>query len=133
MKMLATDSAPRFAVPEAAAPVATPGLGSMLEVLLALAVVVAVIFAFAWLARRLRGAGAQGAGVEVIAEVALGAKERAVLLQVRGRQFLIGVASGSVRTLHAFEPGELPAPAQTGSAGGAPSFQTLLRRGLGLK
>ena len=128
-----TAAAPRFAVPDSAAATAAPGVGSLLEVMLALIVVVAVIMACAWLARRLRAGSGSAGAIRVVAEVGLGAKERAVLLQVHGRQVLVGVAAGAVTTLHVFSAEELPAGTPDGTAPATPAFADLLRRGLGMK
>lgn len=128
-----------FAAPRPQPVDALPGLGSLMEVVLALLVVLALIMAVAWFARRLRVSGRSATGIRVIAETAIGVKERAVLLEVHGRQLLVGVAAGSVTTLHVFDVQEVAAvPAGTvgsdGTAGdGRPSFPSLLRRSLGLR
>lgn len=135
----AAPSHPLFATPQAQQPAdAIPGLGSLVEVVIALLVVLAVIMAVAWIARRMRVSGAEGSAIRILAEATLGPKERAVLLQVMGRQMLVGVAAGSVTTLHVFDgssPSEAPAGTSTARAGfddGRPSFGSLLRRSLGL-
>jgi flagellar protein FliO/FliZ len=129
----ATPSAP-FGSATAAPATATPGLGSLTQVSLALALVLGLVFGLAWLLRRVRGTRRPGApGIDILAEVALGPKERAVLLQVERVRLLVGVTAGQVRTLHVLpeaEPGQLaPQPAGTGAV--APSFAELLRRSLG--
>jgi flagellar protein FliO/FliZ len=87
-----------FAAPQAPA---LPGpTGGLLRVLLSLALVLAAVVASAWLMRRLRGLGAgDSRAIEVLAQASLGARERAVLVRVGGHELLLGVASGSVRTL----------------------------------
>lgn len=127
-----------FAAPDPHTVEAMPGLGSLAEVLLALLAVLGLIMAVAWLARRMRVAGGAGASIRIVAEATLGAKERAVLLQVHGRQLLVGVAAGSVTTLHVFDRGDCLEIAEAGSASAPagdpdrPSFQALLRRSVGL-
>lgn len=127
-----------FAAPQSHTAETIPGLGSLMEVLLALLVVLALIMAVAWMVRRVRVAGDTGTSIRIVAEATLGAKERAVLLQVHGRQLLVGVAAGSVTTLYVFESdegaersaaGSTPLPATVPER---PSFQSLLRRSLGL-
>ncbi len=85
-----------FAAPQAAgqiAPVRDRGLG---QVTLALLAVLAAVFAVAWLVRRVRGFGNRvGTAIDVLAEVPLGPKERAVLLKVGQAQILLGVAPGT--------------------------------------
>jgi flagellar biosynthetic protein FliO len=121
-----------FAQPAASA---APGQGAgMLRVTLALILVLAAVFATAWFVRRVRGiGGASGTGMEVLAQVPLGARERAVLIRVGERQILIGVAPGNVRTLHVLET-----DASTSAPSAAPpepalrpTFKSLLLKSLG--
>lgn len=135
-----------FAAPRAAEPVASSPTAGLVQVTLSLLLVLAAVFAAAWAVRRLKGFGRVAPGaIEVIADVALGPKERAVLLQVGQQQLLIGVASGSVNTLHVLaEPiattSKTPLLSQEGvppSSGATqvPShlqFKTILKRSLGL-
>jgi flagellar protein FliO/FliZ len=134
-------AAERFAAPTPAEPIAASPAGGLVQVTVSLLIVLAAIFAAAWGVRRLRGLGRAGAGlIEVIADVPLGQKERAVLVQVGKQQLLLGVASGSVNTLHV-----LPEPVANLRAGGAgaegalassgqptANFKAILKRSLGL-
>jgi flagellar protein FliO/FliZ len=134
---------PAFATPGAFAATGA-GLGA-LRVLLALALVLAAVFGAAALLRRLRLLGSGGAAdLQVLGQVALGARERAVLLRAGGQQFLIGVAPGNVRLLSALAgpvteaaaPAAAAGPSATPGAapGVAPvlkSFREVLRRSLG--
>jgi len=120
-----------FAAPEIAGRAPTAALGGLGEVTLALAVVLAAIFALAWLVRRLRVVAGRGGPLAVLAEVRLGPKERAVLVKVGAAQLLVGVAQGQVNTLHVLaEPVDV-----TGSgareATDRPSFRAALLRSLG--
>ncbi len=132
-----------FASPEVAERVATPGAGSLAQVTLSLVLVLAAVFAAAWLVRRLKTLGKFSSGpIEIIADVAVGAKERAVLVQVGGKQLLLGVAPGRVSTLHVLdEPiaadqlkARAPmAPTMTDVTGAQrPDFKAILKRSLGL-
>jgi flagellar protein FliO/FliZ len=77
----------------------------LLEITLALLLVLAVIFGVAWLARRAKWLGTGHRGrIELVGDLALGVKERAVLVRVNGIELLLGVAPGSVRALHTFAP-----------------------------
>jgi len=134
-----------FASPAVVNTVAPAGAGSLGQVTLALALVLAVIFGAAWAVRRMRGFGKpQGAALDVIANLPLGQKERAVLIRCGETQILIGVAPGRVSMLHVLtepvavrpHPG---APLQEGErqGGGAPArerpdFKSILKRSLGL-
>jgi flagellar protein FliO/FliZ len=123
---------PLFAAPHAASTAAPVGAGGLASVTFALLIVLAAIFAVAWLARRVRGIGNRvGNAIDVLADVPLGPKERAVLLKVGAEQILIGVAPGRVSALHVLrEPVEVTkAPAATTPA--AASFSALLKRSLG--
>jgi len=140
----------RFAVPADPTPAAVGGAASLMQVTASLALVLAVVFAAGWMVRRLRGLGRFGAGaIVVVADVAVGAKERAVLVQVGERQVLLGVAPGRVNMLHVLdEPvriegrrgGDLmPGPSADGSTAagatrpdGHPDFKAILKRSLGL-
>jgi flagellar protein FliO/FliZ len=121
-----------FAAPHAASTAAPVGAGGLASVTFALLAVLAAIFAVAWLARRVRGMGSRvGNAIDVLAEIPLGPKERAVLLKVGAEQILVGVAPGRVSALHVLrEPIEVP-KATTATVPVAASFSALLKRGLG--
>ena len=121
-----------FAAPHAASAAAPVGAGGLASVTFALLAVLAAIFAVAWVARRVRGIGNRtGNAIDVLAEVPLGPKERAVLLKVGTEQILIGVAPGRVSALHVLrEPVEL-AKAAAATTPASPSFSALLKRSLG--
>ena len=72
-----------------------------------LIVVIVVIFAAAFLLRRVQGlrGGAQGA-VILKGGLQVGARERVLLIEAQGRRVLVGVAPGSVRALHVFDASE---------------------------
>lgn len=121
-----------FAAPHAAAAAAPVGAGGLASVTLALLVVLAAIFGVAWLARRMREIGNRvGNAIDVLADLPLGPKERAVLLKVGSEQILIGVAPGRVSALHVLrEPIEIT-KATPAAAPSATSFGALLKRSLG--
>jgi flagellar protein FliO/FliZ len=123
-----------FAAPAAPLKGAPSVVGSLGEVTFALAVVLAAVFVAAWLLRRVRGFGSAARGaLDVIADLPLGPKERAVLVRVGTTQLLIGVAPGRVTTLHVLaEPVDVAAAAAAATAGPArPSFHALLMKSLG--
>lgn len=131
-----------FAAPEAVTG-APSAAGGLVQVTLSLMLVLAAVFAAAWVVRRMHNFGRPGAGaINIIADVALGTKERAVLIQVGAQQLLVGVAPGRVNTLHVLaEPVRLD-DAQRGGGGDElspssvpsprPDFKSILKRSLGL-
>jgi flagellar protein FliO/FliZ len=121
-----------FAAPQAAESPPVSGVTGLGQVTVSLAIVLGAIFAVAWLARRMRAIGRRpGALIEVLAETALGPKERVVLLQVGGKQLVVGVTANSINTLHVLEtPVQLPAP-DAPSSPDKPNFKDLLMRSLG--
>ena len=120
-----------FAAPGAVSSVPGTGVAGLGQVTLSLCIVLGAIFLCAWFARRMRNiSGGRAGAINVIAEVRLGAKERAVLLQVGNTQLLVGVAPGQISALHVLaEPLVPPAPAAPGIEG--ISFKSLLRKSLG--
>ena len=118
-----------FAAPQTAPAAHAGALGGLGQVTLALLLVLGAVFALAWVLKRVRGLGSRaGSGLEVLAQVPLGQKERAVLIKVGATQILLGVAPGHVNTLYV-----LPEPLDLTRAAGAPGgeanspFRNLLR------
>ena len=132
---LAADAAapaPVFAVPTAATSTVAGTAGGFGQVTLALLFVLAAIFGVAWFLRRLRGIAGGAESLQVIAQVALGARERAVVVQVGTQQVLLGVAPGRVNLLQVLPEGALPAPqAVAPSLAVRPDFAALLKKSLG--
>jgi flagellar protein FliO/FliZ len=130
-----------FAAPQLNHAPASPA-GGLAQVTISLLLVLAVIFAAAWGLKRLKGVGQRGAKtLQVIADLSLGPKERAVLIQVGQQQLLVGVAPGQVTTLHVLTEnvaGEQPinsvTPTIPSAAPALPAdaFKAILKRSLGL-
>lgn len=90
---------------------ATDGTGAAASAVLALMLVVGLILVLAWLAKRMPAlAGTTHPGLRVLGSVALGPRDRVVLVEVGSTQLLVGVGAGGPRTLHTLET-PLPAPA----------------------
>ncbi|MGH8143147.1 MAG: flagellar biosynthetic protein FliO [Steroidobacteraceae bacterium] len=141
---LAQAAAASASAAAASAPFASPAhvalpstAGGLMRVMVALILVLAAIFAAAWVSRRVRSVGgARSSSLDVLAQLPLGPRERAVLVRVGEQQLLIGVTTGCIRTLHVLD-------STTGAtgAGGAltagpdlsqrPSFKALLLKSLG--
>lgn len=104
---------------------------SLLMLLLVLALIPLVL----WTLKRLQNFQPPGGGpraLEVAAQLALGARERVVLVRVPGKLLVLGVTAQQVSLLAEADPAALPAaPAATGGA--TPDFGALLRGALGRK
>jgi flagellar protein FliO/FliZ len=127
-----------FAAPQVAQQAPATTAGSLAQVTLSLLLVLAAVFAAAWVVRRLRGFGKFGANIiQIVADAPLGAKERAVLIEVGGQQLLLGVTAGQVNLLHVLAQPVAPASAPTAgdstSDAMRPEFKAILKRSLGLK
>jgi flagellar protein FliO/FliZ len=130
----AASAATPFAAPAPAAAATTTS--TALRVPLALLLVIALVLGAAWVLRRLTGAPAGSSQrLQVLAQLSLGTRERAVLVRVAGQDLLLGVAAGSVRTLHAFT---VPVETATATPAATPAkpdfastFRDVLRRSLG--
>lgn len=106
-------SSPQLMAAEPVAPVATSSLASALQMLFGLGVVLAAIGATAWLLRRLApGQVGRSGDLHVVAAVAVGPKERVVLVDIAETRLVLGVAQGQVTLLH-----QLPRPDDLGAAG----------------
>lgn len=103
--------------------------GAVGGTLFALVLVVGLIFGLAWIARRMPGVAGRGnARLRVVASLALGPRERVVVVDVGGTQLLLGVGAGGTRTLHTLET-PLPAEAPSQPA----PFAQLLAQHFGKK
>ncbi len=98
-----------LALPVVAAPEINVG-GELVRVLLSLAGIVALIFAAGWLSRRLQARATPGGRrMRCVETMAVGARDRLMLIDADGKRLLIGVGQGGLRTLHVYE-GTVPAP-----------------------
>lgn len=87
----------------------SPGLfGAVFALLL----VAGLILGLGWLLKRLPGSGFRpAAGLKLVASLALGPKERVVVIEVNGRQLLLGVSVGGISALHTLPEPLSPTPA----------------------
>ena len=98
-------------VATAAVPVAGASVGGQLtQLVLGLLLVLGLIFALAWLLRRVQQAGPrQGQVIELIGSRALGPRDRLMLVQVGNEQILLGLSPGTITALHVLkEPVQVP-------------------------
>ena len=101
------------AVSEAPASVVTPALiapqipnseDQIIQVTLALAGILILIYAIAWFVKRYRGVqGLTGLPLKTLAVMPMGVKEKIVLIEVGGKQILIGLTAHNINTLATFD------------------------------
>ena len=82
-------------------PVSNPGASAYLgKSVVALLIISSLIIGIVWLLKRFGKFQSGGRGcISVIDNISLGNRERAVLLNVKGHEILVGVAPGRVETL----------------------------------
>ena len=120
--------------PAAATPAATPAWGAsgLLQAASGLAIVVALIFLCAWVARRL-GLQKYNSGrlVKVIASTSIGQRERVVVVEIGGTWLALGVTPGRIQSLHSMPAQEITEDPTLAIGPGA--FAQKLRESLGRK
>lgn len=118
------------ALPLHAAESATPaapasGAAAVVQMLGALGVVLAVLLGAMWLLRRLSGSKLAGTGaIRTVGGIAVGTRERVLLLEIGEHWLVVGVAPGSVTGIATLPRGELP----EGPQSPAPDFASVLAR-----
>lgn len=106
------------------AAVGSSTFATLLQVVLALAVVLAAIAGAAWLMRRAVPAIGGGGTVRVVGGTMVGPRERVVVVEVGETWLVLGVTATNVNALHT-----LPRPPGAGaSADAAQGFPSLLAR-----
>ena len=106
------------------APAPSPlSVGSIAQLTLSLGAIVALIFAVSWIVKRLKlGTPRSRGDIAVIDELALGPRERLVLVRVGDAQVLVGVSAGGVVGLTPLER-----PITVKSPAASPVFADRLR------
>lgn len=76
---------------------------SLLNLALGLVLILLLIFALAWLARRMgQGGMLSNSHIKVMAAMPLGTRERLLVVDVAGQQLLLGITATQINTLHVF-------------------------------
>ena len=95
----------------AGAAVPSLGIGALLQTVFGLLVVIGLVFACAWLARRFGLQSGNRSGlVKTIGGASLGGKERVAVVEIGDTWLVLGAAPGNVRLLHT-----MPAGSATGA------------------
>lgn len=102
----------------------SPGLSvsGMLQTFFGLALILGLFVGAAWLLKRMNGGkgllGTTGP-MRVVGGMAVGTRERIVLVEIEDTWLVIGIAPGQMRTLHTLPKGSLPetAPGSDGQFG----------------
>jgi flagellar protein FliO/FliZ len=114
------------------APQSPASAGSLGGAVFALVLVVGLILLLSWLAKRMPGLGGTGgshSALRVVGSLALGPRDRLVVVEVGQTQLLLGVGAGGTRTLHTLDQ-PLPAAAAKKPS---PAFAQLLAQSFGKK
>ena len=112
-----TTAAPSFGEPQS-------GAGMVGTTVVTLLLVIGFILLLAWLAKRVPGlGGASNPALKVVGSLALGPRERVVVVAVGETQLLLATGPGGTRTLHTLEQ-PLPMPAN----GPSPFAQVLAQQ-----
>ncbi len=109
---------------------ASPDFGmSLVRMFFSLLLVLVIVIGGLLLVRHLQQPRGAMAGMKILGAVAVGQRERVVLLEVPDKVLVLGVTSSQVNTLHALDRASLPeAPAQDAAPVRGIEFARLLRR-----
>ena len=96
------------------------GVGAVLQTIVGLLVVIGLVFACAWLARRFGLQPANRGGlVKTIGGASLGGKERVAVVEIGDTWLVLGTAPGNVRLLHTMPAGSAALDPVAGTQPGA--------------
>ncbi|MFL9869424.1 flagellar biosynthetic protein FliO [Paraburkholderia fungorum] len=97
------------------------GVGAVLQTIVGLLVVIGLVFACAWLARRFGLQPANRAGlVKTIGGASLGGKERVAVVEIGDTWLVLGTAPGNVRLLHTMPAGSAAFDSVAGAQAATP-------------
>lgn len=102
---------PAWAAP---ATIGVNGASDYIKVLVMLTLIVGLIFACAWVIRRMSGGvGINQKHIQVVSVMPLGTREKLMIIRAANDYLLLGVTPNGIETLHRFdEPIDLMDPAQ---------------------
>ncbi len=104
------------------------GAGAVVQMLGALGLVLAALFGLLWLLRRVSGGRLAGAApIRTVGGIALGSRERVVVLEIGEHWLVVGVAPGSVTGIATLPRGEFTNVDESANPA-TPDFGSLLAR-----
>jgi flagellar protein FliO/FliZ len=107
-------------------------MASMLQGLVGLVIVVGLIFAAAWVMKKVAPRNRSSGVVQVVGGASVGPREKVVVVRFGHQTLLLGVAPGQVSLLHIADASELTDPTTATSATApAPRFIDRLRAARG--
>jgi flagellar protein FliO/FliZ len=126
---------PLVALAETVRPAYTPpppaavSTGSVMQIIFSLILVLAAVAVVAWMMKRINMPQHGAASLlKVVSGVAVGPRERVVLMEVNDTWLIVGVAPGQVRTLHSMPKGTLPSGSNNISSSPDGKFQMWLKQ-----
>lgn len=125
---LALLASPCWAMAQQEPAATNPDLGaSLMQLGVGFALVLALLFGCLWLLKRITSPQGRSAGLmKVVSSLAIGPRERVVLVEVGEQWLLVGVAPGHISKL-----GDMPRQAlSTAPAAPAPEFSVWLKRAM---
>lgn len=100
------------------------------QVLLSLGLIVGLIFLLAFVYKRTSlGQKKVGQNIKVLSSLAIGVKEKVVLVEVGDTQILVGATNQSINTLHVLSPEEKVADTQASEAPFAKKLKEVMGKG----
>ncbi|SMF36548.1 Flagellar biosynthesis protein, FliO [Alteromonadaceae bacterium Bs31] len=103
------------------------------QVVFGLIIITVIILVLAWLAKRMGYGNTSANGrMRILGNMPLGSREKAVLVEVNGKQLLLGVTAASVNCLHEFDALEHQQtsiePSRPAEASGTQDFSGYLKK-----
>ncbi|MDX8399272.1 MAG: flagellar biosynthetic protein FliO [Gallionellaceae bacterium] len=124
LAIAASETRPAYTPP----PDSAVSSGNFLQVILSLLLVLVVIAIVAWVLKRIAlPHNVSGNLLKVISGVAVGQRERIVLIEVHDTWLVVGVAPGHVTALHSMPKNVLPPIADVASPEESNKFQSWLK------
>ncbi|MDD3328129.1 MAG: flagellar biosynthetic protein FliO [Zoogloea sp.] len=105
--------------------------GSLVQMLLGLAVVIGLLYASLHVLKRLGAGTGNAAGLlKVRGATAVGPRERVVLVDVAGKVLVLGVTPGRITALHTLDAADLPGTPDAPQPPAGKDFQSWLKQTL---